>query len=759
MSKKEIPPAPWETSSPPPPPWETAREASSVSPPTAPLAASGKPAEAPASSTKKAQEGKDILAGAARYGVPIAGSFALPGATLPAMIGQAATSALGEISARQIERSGKDLSLDTAWQDLKAGGLVSAIDLSISALTKGLGAGMRRIGQKLFLPKEIPASVQITQDILQQAHEVTPLSRWQRWIGDERPFSLTFGQINAEEHRFITWVEGVARVGFTGRGKMTAFDMRNKKAIQRLFSDYIDQRMTSATDPEIGQFIQRILGPTQKTSTTPTLPYGEAFRPVEVFRKYLYAKFDEGLAQVPNNIDGTRLRSYITNRKDDFANKIYNHLRSEGLLPSIEAAETLATKQTRTTTKSTEKLAETTDITSRSGKDPSTLGAPRRNVSEKSGTKRADNEIVKETTKETLSDSTKLSEQDLSALWANLPPADVDKIIKGINSFWSDAFTPEARNANKILGKMRQQIEPEFIDTIKAIPALDDLWQTAKQFKATEAQAFDNDILIALRRQLANHPSAVASHLGNLSGDLGRTYDDLMQIKKTLYISAATPPVSESTSRLQQLKLSPDDIFQAQRGGMGTASINQMWDSSILRPLRSRFIANATENGAINAKKLLTQIEHIESRTPELLREIFGGESQVKAIKNFSTALHQMEQKTENNIFIQFKQAAALGTIGASFGLARSNSTGDDPVLSAGVGGATAIIMSPYIISQVLTKPTLVRMLTDGIQAGPRSTALAKALRKIGSMKYASYLAEEQLPLNALNSFHQNEGE
>jgi len=523
---KEIPPAPWEQpGSTPPPPWEQATPG-----PVKPgerRTETATPGYAQPSAEYRSQQGKDIATGVARYGGPIAGGLLFPAS----IVAQAGTTAISEFTARQIESAGTDPELSTLWSDLQASGLAGGVDLGFSLLFKGLGAGVRKIGQRLFLPKEMPPAIQLAQDTLSGASKAknATVSRWQKWVGGSksRPFSLTLGQLNAEEQGFINWLEGVSRSSLGGRGMMQRFDLRNEKVVTELFNDYVTRRMSQMTDPEIGVFMERIMG-----STTP----GEAFKPVEAFRKYLYKQFDDGLARTSMTVDARPLRKFILERQDELISKTYRALAAEGVLPPLEAAEDI-TRRVRTTTRMAENVDQFSDITRRTGKTPEKMGAPKRKVVEERGVRQGSNVSTKVTERKVLEDTSRPTAEQLDAAWSALPAADADKVIRGINSSWRDGADAD----NKILSYMRRRIEPEFEQVVQSVPGLNDIWQTAKKYNALEKESFQNNLVLQLRKKLTDTPSAVANILDASKGDPATTYDKLMRIKNTLFFSAAAP--------------------------------------------------------------------------------------------------------------------------------------------------------------------------------------------------------------------------
>jgi hypothetical protein len=272
-----------------------------------------------------------------------------------------------------------------------------------------------------------------------------------------------------------------------------------------------------------------------------------------------------------------------------------------------------------------------------------------------------------------------------------------------------------------------------------------------------QQDAFRNKIILNVQRKLTDHPSAVASMFGGLTGESGKTYDDLMRIKETLFFSAATPARDISEAEATRLGLSAADAAQIRRGGMGTEAIQKMWDKTILRPLRYRFVNNVSTDGILDPGKFLSQIERIESTTPELLAELFGGSAQIEYMKKLGTTLSLIGQNSERNIFIQLKQAGAISTLGrmtlgAGAGAGVAAYSDDDPAMGA-AGGAALVLLAPAALAQLLTKPTLVRMLTDGLEAGAKTKKLAVALRKIGGMAFASNTYDDVSSQNASNYY------
>jgi hypothetical protein len=275
--------------------------------------------------TPTVEEGQ---AGIVRYGVPVAMGVMTGGASLPVQLAAGALSTgFSELTARQLERASTDPTLDEIWNDIKGSATASGLDVGLTLTTQGMGKGLLALGRKLALPRAIPKAAELAQTVLGRASDTAKnvLKSWTKFKGSNDPFSLTLGQLNNEERGFVTWLEGIARGG-TGRGIMTKFDARNVEHVSEALSKYFDARTAQMTGPEFGAFIQKTLG----TVDNP----GEAFKPVEAFKTFLYKRFDDSLEQFSDStIDGSALRKFLSEAKDPDMLKVYRQAATIDLLP------------------------------------------------------------------------------------------------------------------------------------------------------------------------------------------------------------------------------------------------------------------------------------------------------------------------------------------------------------------------------------------------------------------------------------------
>lgn len=693
----------------------------------------GKPAP---TSQQKVEAGKSVAAGAVRYGIPTVAGIANPSLALPTLIGQAAIAGGSELAARRIERAESDPELDTIWSDLKAGGATALFDLGVNTAFRGIGSAFRWFGRKLLIPSEMPLEVRIAQETLgevpdQPMKQPGVLKRFMNFVtgkSGKRPFSLTYGQINAEEQRFIGWLEGIARAGIGSRGVMSRFDLRNEKVVEDLVYKYVRERAKQTTGPEFAVLAKRIIG----DLTPAKVGKGEMFLPVEAYRKFLYTRFESALQASGGTIDGTALRKYLNESgsvHQGLPNDIYAVLRSEGLVPPLKTPSTIRRQVTTTKTRKVSEQAvdemqdvtRTDILTGKSKRKAETV------VGEKASATRGTAQTVRES--ETVIGMT---EAELVREWANLPAADVDKVIKAINAHWKDG--DDARN--RVLNYMRQRIEDPFQRFLRQNGNLKSLHDAADDFFKKKMNYMHHAAINAFRRTLAQNPSKVMSLIGGgtTSPNAKVVYDRLIALKKALQFSAETPRVGQALTKAVSKEGLP----------AGKEAMQKMYDEALLKPLRYRMIVNSVDRatGNFNPDNFLGMLQK-NADVPEFFEEVFGSPKAVDEIERLMTTLSVLTKKTpEKNIFIQLAQAGAIG--GAIGGGLEAVFSDDVSLRGTAAGAGTAILLGPYALSKMLTNPTAIRSFTDGLEAGARSGRFAMALRKIVEMKVASTFFREQ---------------
>lgn len=706
----------------------------------------GKPTPTP---QEAIQSGKDVAAAAVRYGIPIAAGIANPSLAIPTLIQQALIAGGSEFAARRIERAESDPELDTIWNDLKAGGATGALDLGVNLAFRGMGAAIRKVGQKLLIPSEMPlevrmayevppkglaatkapTEVQIAQEMLGELPNAPVgkpgiVKRFLRFVkGDtgKRPFSLTYGQINAEEQRFIGWLEGISRAGIGSRGVMSGFDLRNEKAVEGLIEKYVEARATEATGPEFARLATRIIGDLKPAREG----VGEMFLPVQAYRKFLYTRFETALAESGGLVDGTALRKYIRESgaiQKGLPNDIYAMLRSEGLVPPLETPSSIRKSVTTTrTSKIGEESIDTMQDITRTNLE---TGKETRKYFSEEGTKAASTKGTTQTIKESET-VVGMTEEELAREWANLPASDADKVIKLINAQWKDGND----SVNNILKYMGQKVEDPFQKFLRSDPTLKSLHDAADTFFKKEVNYMRNSAIKAFRKTLAQNPSKVMSLLGggSTSPNAKVVYDRLISLKQALQFSSETPRVGEALSKAVSAEGLP----------VGTEAMQKMYDEALLKPLRYRMIANNVDSlGHFNPDGFL-QMLNKNADVPEFFEEVFGGATQVDDIKRLMTTLSVLKRGgPEKNIFIQLVQA---GQIAGGIGAAGTAIFSDDANIKASsIAGGALVLLGPYAMSRMLTNSTTIRAFTDGLEAGVRSGRFAMGLRKIAEMKVAS---------------------
>ncbi len=693
-----------------------------------------------------------VAATAVRYAPTLIAGAINPSLAIPTLIRQAALAGGSEFAARRIEAAESDPELDTLWNDLKAGGATGVLDLGVNLAFKGMGKAFRKIGEKILMPSEMPLEVRIetAQQILGElpSAPIKKSGKLRRFMGfaKNRPFSLTLGQINAEEQRFIGWLEGIARAGVISRGVMSRFDLRNEKALIAQIEKYVKSRATETTGPGFARFAKRIIGDLKQ----PRKDVGEMFLPVEAYRKYLYTQFEGALVDSGAVVDGTMLRRFILDNEaaeKGLTTQVYAAMRAEGLVPPLKTPSKVRRSVTTTQTKKVgEESIETMQDITRT--DLETGKEARRHFAE-TGEKASATKGTTQTVRE--SEVVEgLTETELAQDWANRPVSDVDKIIKIINAHWEDDVTKGklAKRINRVLSKMKERIEPRFEKAMGKEAT--ELRDTANTFYGKEQDYLHNVAINELRKVIKNNPTRAMSLLGGgtATPNAKITYDKLMSLKEALQFSAGTPRVGEALG-----KAVSETGFPA-----GREAMQQMYDETFLKPLRFRMIVDSADGaGRLNPDKFLKMLDK-NADVPEYFEEVFGGVTQVNNIKRLMTALSiQTKQIPEKNIFIQLVQAGQI--IGLAGGVSGAILSDDVEMKSGSLVAGALVFLGPYSLSKMLTNPTMTRAFTDGISAGARSGRFAMSLRKVAEMRVASEFYREQPTADATKYYTSMEPE
>lgn len=725
----------------------------------------------------------------ARYGPRVAAGLATGAAQTrfwPAAVLGAGVAGISEITARHLERAGRDAKLDSAWQEIKgdfvAGGETAALDLALGGATKYLGAApvvggvmgaatdpehpiqgalkgaaggyvvkgagalTRIVGEgikRALMPKNLPPDIEAARTVLGLLDKDLQKSSkdFENFIkgSDGKPmvFGLTPGQLNYENKGLVYLFETFARGGL-GSKTYSRFDANNVKHVSEVLDRWLGMRASTKTDPEFGVLVKRILG----TVAEP----GEAILPVEAFKTMLYTRFQDKLAAAGNiTVNGNRLRQFFRINKDPQIQAIYTELQGMGLLPSLEgtAATTKKVVQTTRTIKGQEIARE-----SATTRKNVLTGQERAEHTQIQGQKTAQDlgTVEREVTTETF-DPNKYTAAEVDAMWGELRASDVDKVLHIINGKW----TPD-KVFNDKLKAIQGRIGPEFERELSKHTELSELRKTANSYFGDKRKALENAIITSVQDQLALRPSGVAELLSPLRGVAGERYDDLIALKKAIYFGVDTPAV--------KLAARGEKAALESVGGMGKKAADTLWENDILRPLRTDFLTKSTTNGFLDPVKLLKNFEQIESTTPELMRELWGGAEITETAKNLAnTLITYQNTSVGKSLFIQLKTAGAVGAIGAT---TWHFATGDDPAVStlAGAAGAGAILLSPVVLAKALTKPSLIRALNQGLiessKAGKITTNTAMVLRQIGTMKVASQLQREPQSSNKMQFYSQD---
>jgi hypothetical protein len=686
--------------------------------------------------------GPNVVPNIIRYGAPTAAGFLMPELSIPVLAAQALIAGGSEFAARRLEATEKDPELDTMFNDLIGSGAVGVMDMALGGAMRGVGAGMRAIGRRFLMPSTLPPEIRTALEVLgdveptkESSGVVKSFWRWLRQKPATRPFALTYGKLNAEESRFVNWLDGMARAGIGSRGVMHKFDVRNESALIDMVEQYVQQRATKATGPEFSVLTQRLLG---KQGV-----YGEAFKPIIAYRKYLYDQFEERLKKIPATVDGTDLRNYIIESGDiegGLPRSIYSKLRSDGLVPPL----TTPSKTTKriTTTKAskvgTEDISKVEDIT----RTNLETGAEKRAYTGTEGTRDIANKSEIQTVRET-EVIEGMTEEELVEAWRALTPYDANRIAKVINAGWKNGQDTR----NNTLSHMGEKIENQLKKIIDRDDELALLHKTADSFFIKEVEITRSGAIKGLRKAFKEKPASVLAELGGGAKDIqyNQVYDKLVNIREMLYLSG------EAAKKGREVGLKSAALAKL------TPEMAQEYDKAVLQPIRySLLTRHADQFGRLDPDGFLNMMKN-NADVPEFFEEVFGGAKQVEAVQRMMTALSVQMKKTEDkNIFIQLFQAGAIGGM-ATAGAQAIFSHGDISIEKTGGAGAVGmgvgILLGPYALAKMLTNTNTIRMFTDGLEVGYRSGRFAMALRKLGEMEIGKHFFRDSPSEEAVNFY------
>lgn len=308
---------------------------------------------------------------------------------------------------------------------------------------------------------------------------------------------------------------------------------------------------------------------------------------------------------------------------------------------------------------------------------------------------------------------------DDAQAWSVMTWQEVDGALRHINSVLPKMSRAERQFVQPVKERLTAALKGSFSGT----PGLVNAYEDALSFYSQAAdRILDNAVIEAVRKKIANSPGTVVGFFTKNANRL----NNLQQLKKALSFSAGIEG--------------------------GVPRFNEWWGENFIRPIRHHLITQTRKEGSdvIDADKFARMLDKLSDNgiSPENISEVFGDVSG-KQLLDFATTLKVIESRAgfEDVVWIKLLQGGAIlgGITAATFS--------DDPTVTGLGAGTAAIFMLPTILAAFQTRPRLVKMLTDGLSAGPKSAAFARLVRTVAVMTTAEKVEISKLSPAAVDFY------
>ena len=224
------------------------------------------------------------------------------------------------------------------------------------------------------------------------------------------------------------------------------------------------------------------------------------------------------------------------------------------------------------------------------------------------------------------------------------------------------------------------------------------LWRNTNAFYRKGKETFENDFLANLIIKNKTNPEKIGATLlkkGNVT--------DIKKFKKALQLARGLDPNLDYAGTMDALR------------------------SGYFENLLNRFSDKAT--GTLNGKAILSELN--DRKTLATLKEVFSPE-QLNLVKTFAKVADKTQEKTGAT-------GAAVAIKLAQFGAALQLVTAPfqpEKVQGPATAGSVAILFGPSLLAKMMTSPTGIKLLTEGIELGVKGKAatalLPSFLSKLG---------------------------
>lgn len=321
------------------------------------------------------------------------------------------------------------------------------------------------------------------------------------------------------------------------------------------------------------------------------------------------------------------------------------------------------------------------------------------------------------------------TEKEIADQWRNVSVIDAEKAYREMDGMMAEAKMHNLADLSKA-GDLTKRIKSTFTDFVESQPELNRLWKEAKNFKGKQAEILENKLIYKIRNKLKDEPAAVAELFKTTNTNAAVVHDNLIRLKEAFNFSAGTA---------KGQKLVPKDMA----GKFNLPSPKQaaaFYDENILQPLRFEFLKKSMSGNNLSGSKLLKSIESVEKSSLKYLPELFGGDMQVRNLRALGRVLQEAEAQKEKSIFIALKTAGAVSGMAGTGALLFSDNPELKTIGGLAAAGSAAILIGPYALAKILTKPGLTKEYVDGIRRSPTffgdvSPKLLQAMRRTAEMK------------------------
>lgn len=306
-----------------------------------------------------------------------------------------------------------------------------------------------------------------------------------------------------------------------------------------------------------------------------------------------------------------------------------------------------------------------------------------------------------------------------------IPLEQAIQIKRKLNKAYSKSRDESVKNVLKDLnGRLSQEIDRHLSSYPDVAAAL----RTADTFWGEGMKRLNSDFLKSLTKVAQQRPDAVADWFFRRGG-LTR----LKEVERTFL---------ESGSELGLSKLTPE-----------------LFEESFLKPLRFRYLQGALDQRGRFVGSALEDM--FGPKNAEVTNYLFGEDIR-KRLFDLGTTLKWVESGRKSaNVAIKLIQGGYIVRLGlvAAAG-AHSYGEGGFDVKRFTKEGAV-VFLSPIALSKVILNPKFLRLLTDGIKAGPGTVEFEKAMTKLAATKISErveYNKMKELGKDVVDFFSQPKG-